>query len=73
MPEVPNLFVGSGSDIAGGVERSEMFRTFNMGVGMVAILAERDADDVVASISSAGARAWRLGTVAAGSGRVILI
>jgi phosphoribosylformylglycinamidine cyclo-ligase len=67
---LPNLF--EQLQRAGGVERHEMFRTFNMGVGMVAIVAEADADDVVRSIGAAGARAWRLGRIVAGSGQVIL-
>ena len=67
---VPNVF--EQLQRAGGVERDEMFRTFNMGVGMVVILAESYADDAVAHLNAAGGRAWRVGRVARGSGRVIL-
>ncbi|MEO7083662.1 MAG: phosphoribosylformylglycinamidine cyclo-ligase [Gemmatimonadaceae bacterium] len=68
--KIPNLFVQLQQ--AGAVERNEMFRTFNMGVGMVVILAESDADAVIASAKSHGVRAWRLGRIAPGSGQVIL-
>jgi phosphoribosylformylglycinamidine cyclo-ligase len=57
---------------AGGVERSEMFRSFNMGVGMVVIAAQHDAAAVINASNAAGIRAWQLGVVAEGSGEVVL-
>jgi phosphoribosylformylglycinamidine cyclo-ligase len=57
---------------AGEVARGEMFRAFNMGVGMVVITTPDDAGAVIDSAGSAGVRCWRLGTVEPGSGRVIL-
>jgi phosphoribosylformylglycinamidine cyclo-ligase len=57
---------------AGEVARGEMFRAFNMGVGMVVITTLDDAGAVMHSAASAGVRCWRLGNVAPGSGRVIL-
>jgi phosphoribosylformylglycinamidine cyclo-ligase len=68
--QLPNLFVQLQQ--AGAVERSEMFRTFNMGVGMVVIVAESEADAVIASAKSHGTHAWQLGRITAGSGQVIL-
>lgn len=41
-----------------------MFRTFNMGVGMVVVVAPEHADAVLA----AGIGAFRLGDIAAGEG-----
>jgi phosphoribosylformylglycinamidine cyclo-ligase len=57
---------------AGEVARGEMFRAFNMGVGMVVITTPDDAAAVMQSAASAGVRCWRLGSVEPGSGRVIL-
>jgi phosphoribosylformylglycinamidine cyclo-ligase len=57
---------------AGEVSEPEMFRVFNMGVGMVVIATPGDADAVISSAAAAGARAWRLGMVERGRGRVIL-
>jgi phosphoribosylformylglycinamidine cyclo-ligase len=57
---------------AGQVERGEMFRAFNMGVGMVVITTPDDAGAIIESAGSAGVRCWRLGSVEPGSGRVIL-
>jgi phosphoribosylformylglycinamidine cyclo-ligase len=42
----------------GGVERGEMFRAFNMGVGMIAVVPAADADGTVAALGAAGERAW---------------
>ena len=57
---------------AGGVSRDEMFRTFNMGVGMVVITDARSADAVISSARAAGVDAWLAGRVVRGSGSVIL-
>ena len=54
----------------GGVARDEMYRTFNMGVGMVVITDESGAAAVEASASSANVDAWRLGRAVRGTGRV---
>ncbi len=51
----------------GGIARDEMFRAFNMGVGMIVICAARDAERVINMISLAGEpNAFRLGFVVAG-------
>jgi phosphoribosylformylglycinamidine cyclo-ligase len=65
---VPNVFAQL--QRAGDVPTAEMFRAFNMGVGMVVIVAPDDADAVLASAAAAGVPGWRLGQVVAGSGRV---
>lgn len=57
---------------AGGVARDEMYRAFNMGVGMVVVADPADASSVLASASIAGVRAWALGQVAPGTGQVRL-
>ena len=57
---------------AGGVERPEMFRAFNMGVGMVVITDPSSADRVMAAAGAAGVPAWAMGRVVAGAGRVVL-
>jgi phosphoribosylaminoimidazole (AIR) synthetase len=49
-----------------------MFRTFNMGVGMMVITDARSADAVISSAKAAGVEAWLAGRLARGSGSVIL-
>ena len=67
---VPNVFAQL--QLAGGVSRDEMFRAFNMGVGMVVVTGSADVDAVKSSAKSAGITAWSLGRVQRGSGQVIL-
>jgi phosphoribosylformylglycinamidine cyclo-ligase len=48
---------------AGGVSDDEMFRAFNMGVGLILVCSDGRASHVLASLAAAGERAWRLGSV----------
>lgn len=47
----------------GRIERAEMERTFNMGVGMVAIVAPEDTDRALAILTARHLDCWVLGTV----------
>lgn len=47
----------------GPVDEHEMRRTFNLGVGLVAIVAAARAEQAVAALREAGERAWPLGEV----------
>lgn len=69
--KTPNLFAQL--EKAGGVPKAEMYRTFNMGVGMVVITKPSDADAVIRSASDAGINAWTMGRVSRGSGQVQLL
>jgi phosphoribosylformylglycinamidine cyclo-ligase len=57
---------------AGDVAQAEMFRSFNMGVGMVVICDHADASSVIHSCANANVVAWSLGHIRPGSGRVVL-
>ena len=67
---VPNLF--RVLEDAGDVAREEMFRAFNMGVGMIVVAGADSVDHIIASARAAGVHGWTLGRVVAGSGRVNL-
>ncbi len=68
--EVPNLF--RVLERAGEVPSAEMFRAFNMGVGMVVICAPDDVSGIIESASASDVPAWLLGEVRTGHGEVIL-
>jgi len=48
---------------SGGVERFEMYRTFNCGVGMVIVTPADSADDAIAHLNANGESAWRIGEI----------
>ncbi len=52
----------------GRVATHEMFRVFNMGVGMIVVAAPEDADCVANDLAAAGERSWILGEVTEGEG-----
>jgi phosphoribosylformylglycinamidine cyclo-ligase len=68
--EVPGVFRVLQRE--GGVEEGEMYRAFNMGVGMVAAVGPEDAGGVVEALRSAGETAWIAGEAVPGEGKVIL-
>ena len=57
---------------SGNVEITEMYRTFNCGVGMVLITAAEDADAITASLNHNGDTAWRLGDIEAGDNKQVI-
>jgi phosphoribosylformylglycinamidine cyclo-ligase len=63
--EVPAVFrvIAKG----GPVEESEMLRTFNLGIGLVAVVGREAADRALSALAAAGERAWRLGELVATS------
>jgi phosphoribosylformylglycinamidine cyclo-ligase len=55
----------------GDVELEEMFRVFNMGIGMVAIVAPDAVGEISSALARAGQRAWPIGLVREGERGVI--
>ena len=60
-------------EAAGGVDRAEMYRAFNMGVGMVVITDTAGAARIRDLASQAGVGNWIIGHTRPGSGRVHLV
>ncbi|MFT4822887.1 MAG: phosphoribosylformylglycinamidine cyclo-ligase [Halioglobus sp.] len=55
----------------GNVETSEMYRTFNCGVGMVLCVAAENEQAILAQLNEAGLKAWNIGTIAEGENEVV--
>jgi phosphoribosylformylglycinamidine cyclo-ligase len=53
---------------AGGLETAEMLKTFNSGIGMVAVVAPDRAEALAALLAAAGETVYRIGQVAPGRG-----
>ncbi len=53
----------------GGVEETELYQVFNMGVGMVVIAARDQAEAILRFIRKEGHAAWAIGEVTKGTGQ----
>jgi phosphoribosylformylglycinamidine cyclo-ligase len=51
-----------------GLDQAEALKTFNCGLGMIAIASAEGADDVMAALRAEGVDAMRIGTVTKGDG-----
>lgn len=58
LPEVFKFLMDKGN-----VTEHEMFRTFNCGVGMIAVVPQQYADKAIEILNAQGERAWLLGSV----------
>jgi phosphoribosylformylglycinamidine cyclo-ligase len=67
--EIPPLF--HYLQETGGVASDEMFRVFNMGIGMVAAVAAAALGEILAALRAGGWRAAVIGTVQRGGGGVV--
>ena len=56
--------------VSGRIAIDEMRRTFNCGVGMVAVVDAADTDATLAVLAGCGETAWRLGQIREGAGGV---
>ena len=56
----------------GGVPEAELYQVFNMGIGMVAIVAAARADAVLRFIRGRKHKAWVIGEVVKGNGKARL-
>jgi phosphoribosylformylglycinamidine cyclo-ligase len=51
-----------------GIEEREMLRTFNCGIGLVAVVSEKSSGHVIDAFQESGERAFRIGTLVKGDG-----
>lgn len=57
----------------GGITDYDMYRTFNMGIGMILVVSAQNSDAVVDKLASLGEKAYRIGTVVEGNDEVRLV
>ena len=62
-PPIFDLIAGEGP-----VEEAEMYRTFNMGVGMIAVVAPADVSATLAALRAKGHEAYEIGRTVPGEG-----
>jgi phosphoribosylformylglycinamidine cyclo-ligase len=64
--EVPPLF--QLLQLGGAVEEAEMFRVFNMGIGMIAVVPRGAVDGLQDAATAQGVPTWVIGEVVRGKG-----
>lgn len=69
--EIPKIF--SYIEKCGNIDRREMFSTYNMGVGMMMVVDEKDADAVVAALTEAGEKASIIGEIIQDNGEKVVV
>src|SRR5512140_104099 len=57
----------------GPVDRDEMFATFNMGLGMIAVMATGEVPAALRALAKAGAKAWEVGRIERGEGEPVAV
>jgi phosphoribosylformylglycinamidine cyclo-ligase len=68
MAKIPMLPVFKWLAREGGIAQNEMLRTFNCGIGMIAVVAAPDADRVTAAFQQAGEAVITVGAITASGG-----
>ena len=54
----------------GDVDDAEMFRVFNMGVGLALVVSEYYAESIQQQLAEQGFESWRIGRIVEGRGEV---
>jgi phosphoribosylformylglycinamidine cyclo-ligase len=66
----PVLPIFSWLERAGDIDPDDMYSTFNMGIGYVLVVRPSDADAVLEWLADKGEKAYRIGSVTEGTGRI---
>lgn len=56
----------------GGIEKDEMYSTFNMGIGMVSVVGQDEVDEVMSFLNGKGEKPVLLGEIKKGEERILL-
>ena len=69
--QIPAIFDWLGD--AGGIAREELLRTFNCGVGMIAVVPETAVQATIDILESHGETAWQIGHIENGENGVVVV
>ena len=70
LPSWPVLPIFSWLERTGDIDPDDMYSTFNMGIGYVLVVAQSDADAVIEWLADKGEKAYRIGAITEGTGRI---
>jgi len=68
--QIPELFTFL--EAQGGVDREEMWRVFNMGIGYTLVVRPHFAEAITTKLQKAGEQVMTIGRITKGSGKVVL-
>ncbi|NIM97490.1 MAG: phosphoribosylformylglycinamidine cyclo-ligase [candidate division Zixibacteria bacterium] len=57
----------------GSIDNREMFKVFNMGIGLILVISQKDTDRILKRLSSLKETAYLIGEITAGKGKVKLL
>lgn len=67
IPEIFRLIQAQG-----GIEDNEMFKTFNMGIGMMLVVSQDDVEQTLGILEEEGEKVYRIGKIQRGKKQVVL-
>jgi phosphoribosylformylglycinamidine cyclo-ligase len=56
----------------GNIEKKEMYRTFNMGIGMILVVPEDECDDILKALEEKGEESYLIGEIVKGEQGIII-
>lgn len=69
----PGLPVFEFLQAAGGIEEAEMYRAFNMGIGYIMVVREKEVAAIKAALKEQNESVYRIGRITKGEPKVVLI
>ena len=71
--KLPEVDIFKAVQDMGNVEENEMFRTFNMGIGMIAICENRDKEKIIEASKYSGIKSYEIGFLIKGRGELKIV
>ncbi|AKL93885.1 phosphoribosylformylglycinamidine cyclo-ligase PurM [Clostridium aceticum] len=68
--QIPQIF--KMIQTVGNIQEEEMYKTFNMGIGMMLVVQEKDVETTLTILQEAGENPYKIGEIRAGNKQVVL-